>query len=82
MLFTGDMGNLMMGVNEKTKRMKTWKGHSCELCPRTCGSRQDLVRHMRTHTGEKPYKCEICGKAFSRKGNMIVHKLIHMQPQV
>ena len=30
-----------------------------------------------THTEEKPYKCEVCEKAFNRKGHLNEHLRIH-----
>ena len=32
---------------------------------------------MRTHTGEKTHKCEICGQGLSSKKNLKIHLELH-----
>ena len=29
------------------------------------------------HTGDKPYKCDVCDKAFSHSNNLQRHAMIH-----
>ncbi|XP_045181736.2 myoneurin-like isoform X5 [Mercenaria mercenaria] len=49
-------------------------------CRRVISGKCQFERHLRTHTGEKPFHCQYCSYKSSRKGNLKVHTL-KMHPQ-
>ncbi|XP_045118814.1 longitudinals lacking protein, isoforms H/M/V-like isoform X8 [Portunus trituberculatus] len=51
----------------------------CPMCPKGFRSKLDMERHLRTHTGEKPFKCPYCTHRSATKGNLKAHmRHIHM----
>lgn len=52
------------------------RNHVCSVCNKAF-SYSHLLLHMRTHTNEKPYECNICQSRFSLNCNLKRHMMIH-----
>ena len=52
-------------------------GTTCTICLKTFACKSALDIHFRSHTKERPFRCEICDRGFTTKGNMKQHMLTH-----
>lgn len=46
---------------------------SCLICDYETNVKRSLQRHIRIHTGEKPYKCSLCNFTATRKDYISRH---------
>lgn len=49
-----------VAINESNGRRRKW-AYVCKQCNAQV---QDIVRHRRSHTDERPYSCSVCNQAF------------------
>jgi uncharacterized Zn-finger protein len=49
----------------------------CLYCQKEFKKSSDLVRHVRIHTHDKPFKCSQCYRAFTVKGTLSAHMRTH-----
>jgi KRAB domain-containing zinc finger protein len=47
------------------------------ICDEAFSRNRQLQRHIRTHTGDKRFKCDMCDKGFSQIGNLKTHIRTH-----
>lgn len=52
-----------------------------KVCTKSFTNSQSLLRHSMSHTGNKPYSCDVCGKNFSQAATLKRHQRIHTSVQ-
>ena len=53
------------------------KNHVCPYCPYKTFQKCDLTKHIRIHSGERPFKCPLCDYSASQKSSLNTHIRIH-----
>ncbi|PUU81142.1 hypothetical protein B9Z19DRAFT_1099881 [Tuber borchii] len=71
-------GALMTTFSSKITS-STQKKHKCKVCDKRFTRPSSLQTHTYSHTGEKPFACEVdgCGRKFSVVSNLRRHKKVH-----
>lgn len=68
-------GNHMM--TSPLMKKESRRNDTCEYCGKVFKNCSNLTVHRRSHTGEKPYKCELCSYACAQSSKLTRHMKTH-----
>jgi len=73
------MAGLPSDAAGTTSRRQQPRQHACRFtgCTWRFSRSDELSRHERTHTGLRPFPCNVCGRAFSRGDHLRTHLRTH-----
>ncbi|CBQ67665.1 related to ZAP1-metalloregulatory protein involved in zinc-responsive transcriptional regulation [Sporisorium reilianum SRZ2] len=54
-----------------------WVGCARHASGQKFSQKQKVLRHIQTHTGDRPFKCSECGKRFSEQNTLAQHMRTH-----
>nr|XP_014091896.1 uncharacterized protein LOC106618618 isoform X1 [Bactrocera oleae] len=63
--------------NQMLKKDNRQRNDTCEFCGKVFKNCSNLTVHRRSHTGEKPYKCELCSYACAQSSKLTRHMKTH-----
>ena len=67
-----------LNLHRKTHLPPAFK---CDFCPTMFAQKINRDRHMNTHTGVKPYECELCDERFAQEYGLKVHRERHQSTE-
>lgn len=64
------------------KQPGPWSVYKCPQCRYQCPNLDNMRKHMRIHTGEKPFACTLCTYKSAQRCNLYTHIKSHHSTEV
>ena len=80
-----DVCGTLCGADWQLKRhMKSHQdpSHICRFCGKALKSKDSLISHERSHTGDNPYKCNYCDYVCKSSSVLCKHKLANHKQEI